>query len=149
MLERAEQKAELLRKQKRLVALLKEHQRLVALEFQLMESERMDVRSPRQREAQKDERARMQSGKVEVHRGLGQRDYAYACERGGLGMRFTRSSEYGDDGARGQAGMVVITEVSCDGPADRAGGKITGCGKLQCLSRRSLLWLLPLLRYAI
>ena len=91
------------------------------------------VRSQRQRESQTDELARMQSGEVEVHWGLGQRDYAYACERGGLGMRFTRSLEYGDDGARGgQAGMVVITEVSYDGPADRAGGKITVAN---CLSR--------------
>jgi hypothetical protein len=88
------------------------------------------VRSPRQRESQTDERARMQSGEVEVHWGLGERDYAYACERGGLGMSFTRSLAYGDDGARGgQAGMVVITEVSCDGPANRAGG-----AKLQCVA---------------
>ena len=90
------------------------------------------MRSPRQRESQTDERVRMKSGEVEVHWGLGERDYEeYACERGGLGMSFTRSLEYGDDGARGgQAGMVVITEVSCDGPANRAGGKITVCGKL-------------------
>jgi hypothetical protein len=52
----------------------------------------------------------------------GDRGVRYECDRGGLGLKFTRSAKDSDDGARaGQAGWVVITEVLAEGPADRAG----------------------------